>query len=56
MWTSTLFGVTSDFSKFMVCPHGQEGEGLSQCGHFSDKRGRWSIFCDFQRTSFMDAP
>jgi len=27
---------TSDFSKFMVCPHGQGGRGLSQCGHFSD--------------------
>jgi len=26
---------TSDFSKFMVCPHGQEGS--SQCRHFSDK-------------------
>jgi len=26
-----------DFSKFMVCPHGQEKEGLSQRGHFADK-------------------
>jgi len=24
----------SDFSKFMVCAHGQVGGGLSQCGHF----------------------
>jgi len=32
----------SDFSKFMVCPHGQEG--LSQCGHFSDKGEGGSIF------------
>jgi len=40
---------TSDFSKFMVCPHGQgEGEGgLSQCVHFSDKEGgvNFSRFC-----------
>jgi len=29
---------TSDFSKFMMCPHGQEGRGgLRQCGHFADK-------------------
>jgi len=30
---STLFGAkkTLDFSKFMVCPHGQEGRGLRQC-------------------------
>jgi len=26
---------TSDFSKCMVCPHGQGG--LRQCKHFSDK-------------------
>jgi len=36
---------TSEFSKFIVCPHGLgDGvEGLSQCGHFSDKRGWGSI-------------
>jgi len=35
---------TSDFSKFMVCPCGQGG--LSQCGHFADKRGvNFSRFC-----------
>jgi len=27
---------TSDFSKFMVCSHGQGG--LSQCGHFFGQR------------------
>jgi len=27
---------TSNFSKFMVCPHRRR---LSQCGHFTDKRG-----------------
>jgi len=38
MRTSAIFGAkTSDFSKFMVCPHGQEG--LSQCGYFADKGG-----------------
>jgi len=36
MWTSSIFGAKNkDFSKFMVCPHGQGG--LSQCGHFADK-------------------
>jgi len=38
MRTSTLFGVkNSDFSKFMVCPHGQGERGSRQYGHFSDK-------------------
>jgi len=31
-----------DFSKFMVCLHGQGRRVLNQCGHFADK-GR-SIF------------
>jgi len=31
----------TDFSKFMVCPHGQGG--LSQCGRFADKEG-WGQF------------
>jgi len=53
MWTSALFGAkTLDFSKFMVCPHGHGGGGLSQCGHFADKDG--SIFREFVRTSFMN--
>jgi len=56
MQTSALFSAkTSDFSKFMVCPHGQGGGGLSQCGHFSDKERR-SIFRDFVRASFTDGP
>jgi len=32
-----------DFSKLMVCPHGQGKRGMSQCGHFSDK-GRGQFF------------
>jgi len=34
---------TSDFSKFIVCPHGQGGRGLSQCGNFVDN-GRGGQF------------
>jgi len=41
---------TSNFSKFMVSPHGQGG--LSQCGHIRT-RGEESIFVG---TSFMDGP
>jgi len=40
MWTSALFGAkTSDFSKFMVCPHEQ--------GHFADRGGgqSFAILC-----------
>jgi len=31
----------------MVCPHGQGGRGLSQCGHFADKGGEVNFlrFC-----------
>jgi len=36
---------TSDFSKFMVCPHGQRRRGVEQCGHFANKGGRFSRFC-----------
>jgi len=54
MRTTALFGAkTSDFSKLIVRPHGQEGRGLSQCGHFADKGG--SIIRDFVRTSFLDS-
>jgi len=44
MQTFALFGAENpDFSKFMVCPHGQgEEEG--------------SNFRDFMRASFMDDP
>jgi len=38
---------TSDFSKFMVCPHGQEG--LSQC-----RQGGRRV--NFLLASFMDGP
>jgi len=45
MRTSAFFGTkNSDFSKFMVYPHGQEG--LIQCGHFAARRGvNFSQFC-----------
>jgi len=47
MWTSTIFGAkTSEFSKFMVCPHGQGGEsGLSQCRNFANKEVNFSRYC-----------
>jgi len=35
---------TSDFPKFMVCPYGQGGKGLNQCGHFTDKEGGGEFF------------
>jgi len=43
LWTSTLFGAkTSDFPKFVVCPHGQEGI----FGQFKEKRGQFfAILC-----------
>jgi len=47
---------TSDFSKFMVCPHGQEGEkGFESVRTFC---GQWrvSIFRDFVRIYFMGCP
>jgi len=63
MRTSALFGAkTFDFSKFMVCPHGQGGEGGRKRGvepvqTFCGQGGRGgSIFRDFVRTSFMDGP
>jgi len=46
---------TSDFSKFMVCPHGQKGRGVEPVRNFADK-GSESIFRDFMRTSFKDVP
>jgi len=44
---SVFFGAkkTSDFSKFMMCPHGQVERELSQYGHFADKKE--SIFLRF---------
>jgi len=57
MWTSALFG-TKNFGFFEiygVSPRTGRGGGLSQFGHFADKRGGESIFRDFVRTSFMDA-
>jgi len=48
MRTSALFGAkTPDFSKFMMCPHGQGERGLEPVRKFSDKgRGQFfKIFC-----------
>jgi len=44
---------TSDFSKFMVCRHGQKWRGIEPVGTFWV---RGSIFHDFVQTSFMDDP
>jgi len=41
---------TSDFSKFMVCPHGQGGIGVEPVRTFCGQGGMGSIFCDFVRT------
>jgi len=55
MRTFALFGAkTSDFSKILVCLHGQGGRGLSQCGQGGGREE--SIFHNFVRTSFMDGP
>jgi len=35
--------IASDFSKFMMCPHGQRDRELSQSGHFANK-GEESLF------------
>jgi len=47
MRTPTLFGAKNfGFFEIYVCPHGQGG--MSQCGHFADKRGGdqfFSILC-----------
>jgi len=40
-----------DYSKFLVCPHGQGRSGLSQCGRCADKRKGGSIFQDFLWTA-----
>jgi len=47
--------ITSQFSKFMVCPHGQGRRGCASADIFRIRAER-SIFCDFVRTSFMDGP
>jgi len=45
---------TSDFSKFLVCPHGQgRGGGVSQCGYFVDKERGGKFFAIL---SFMYGP
>jgi len=48
---------TLDFSKFMVCPHGQEaGVEVEPVRTFCRQGGGESIFRDFMRTSFTDGP
>jgi len=50
MQTFALFGAKS--FGFMVCRH-EQGGGLVQCGHFSDKG---VIFHDFVHTFFYGRP
>jgi len=46
MWTSALFGPkTSNFSKFMVCPHGQGGGGWASADIFRTTGVNFSRFC-----------
>jgi len=45
---------SSDFSKFMVCPHRHGGRRVGPVRTFFLTRG--SIFRDFARTFFMDGP
>jgi len=47
---------TSDYSKFMGCPHGQSGEGLSQSGHFADKGEGCQIFASLCGRLLCTAP
>jgi len=44
---SALFSAkkTSDFSKFMVCPNGQGGKGLNQCGQGARGGQFFAILC-----------
>jgi len=57
MRTFALFGAKiPDFSKFMVCPHGQGGRGVKAVRTFFGQKGMGSIFRKFLRTSFMDGP
>jgi len=56
MRMSALFGAkNSDFSKFMVCPHGQGGKGIEPVRTFSGQtEGEGgSIFRDFVQTFFI---
>jgi len=52
-----IFGAkTSNFSKFMVCLHGQGEEEVKPVRIFFGQGGGVSIFCDFVRTSSIDGP
>jgi len=56
MWTSALFGTkTPDFSKFMVCPHGQEREGWSNADILRT-RGKGINFSQFCTNVFYRRP
>jgi len=55
--TSALFDAKNfGFFELYGVSERSSGEGFSQCGHFSDKGGRGSIFRDFVWTSFIDRP
>jgi len=57
MRMSALFGAkTSDFSKFMVYPHGQEERGVEPVRTFCGQVGGGLIFRNFVLTSFIDGP
>jgi len=46
MQTYVLFGAkTLDFSKFIYCPQGQGGKGLSWYEHFADRGSFFTILC-----------
>jgi len=48
---------TSDFSKFMVCPHAQGGgRGVESVRTFCGQRGRGLFFRFFVWTFFIDGP
>jgi len=47
---------TPDFSKFMVCPHGQRETGSKASVDILRTKGEGSIFCNFVWTFFMDGP
>jgi len=56
MWTSELFGAKIlEFSKFMVCPHGQVG-GVEPVWIFFGQRGEEVNFSRFFAASFMENP
>jgi len=47
---------SSDFSKFMVCPHGQGGREVEPMRTFCGQRGRGIIFSRFCADIFYGGP